>query len=511
MDVLSFEYRKQIIDEILGPENKERKAESLRRFEVYAQRQRDLILEKLQSEFSARTVKEMRTITSINLTQRIINEKASVYKQKACRTFNAERDLTESELIQIDNIYKFSWADVKFKKSNKFYKLMDQCAIQVLPVDGVIDMRVLAPHHYDVIPSETDPQKADAYIVSYFDKTEYLKDFSSGGTFKDQVNQQIGDPDDYKRKQMRFIWWTNVHHFETDGHGFVIQGGQRVMTPSFDSMLNPIQKLPFVDVAYMKDFEFWLRYGSGVVDFDLDFSVILSDTANINKLQGYAQAVIASEKPPQDMIIGPNAILHLPLDPNKEVQPSFSFASPNPDMAASLNLLETYLTLFLTSQGIDPKTISGRPDAKTFSSGIERLLSNIEKFEATRDDFDLFELVEKKTFELFKAWSNVFQGVTSPNPDTMTMPLIPELQMSTIPEDTMVNVTFHKPEIVQTKTEKEDSTIKLMDAGLVSRLEAIMELRGVDKDTASKVLEEIDATAIMFARDSGQAQTNPVQ
>lgn len=512
MDFTSLSVRKQIIDEILGQENKARKEEHIKRFEIYRERQKPFVEELLKQNLSEKTVSEMRKITSINLAKRIIDDIASIYKSEPTRTFQSAngQPLTEDQTKQCENLYSMAGANTKFKKANKWHELHGQCAIQTIPRNGVIDIRVLAPHQYDVVPDETDPEKAAAYVINTFDKGSYLQSTStsaarglnnpsrnqSSNYVSDRANQSIGDQEDYQQTLMRFVWWTKDLNFVTNGKGQVIVNDQVIMSPDFNEFMHELGELPFDDVAIDKDFEFWVRAGNGVTDFSIEFLAILSDVFNIHNMQGFAQAIIYSEKPPADMRIGPNQIIHIPLDPNKEVQPRFEFTSPSPDMQASLSLLENFLRMFLTSKGIDPKTVSGTADTARFNSGIERLLAMIEKFDTSRDSIDLFKFKEKSVFEKMKKWSNLMQTATAPS--ETTLPLVESLRIATIPDDVFVTVNYASPEMVQTKSEREDSAIKNIDAGLMSRSEAIQFIRGIDEDKALEVIKKIDAESIII-------------
>jgi hypothetical protein len=513
-DILDPGVRKLVIEEILGEENQKRKEESLKRFEIYRERQRLFLERALLKEFSKETVDEFRKVTSVNLAKRIVDELASIYTTEPSRTFQTKSgELSENELEQINNLYAKSTSNVKLKRANRWFELFDQGAIQVLPMNGIVDARVLAPHQYDVIPKDSDPETGEVYIISIFDKHRLLSGSAGGRSFElsdppsfnssysnyysDYRNQKIGDADDFK-KAMNFVWWSKDWNFITDGRGSMLdESGNVVIQPNESEIMNPIQTLPFIDIAREKDFEFWVRHGSSVTEFSIEFLVLLCDIFNIHKMQGYSQAIIFSEKVPANMRVGPNHILHIPLDPNKEVQPRFEFASPSPDMASSLELAETFMRLFLTSRGIDPKTVSGKAETQRFSSGIERLLAMIEKFEASKDSIDIFRGVEDKYFELMKKWSNAFQGVTKPN--GKTEPLIDDLRIATIPEDAFVTVQFKGPEIVQTKSEREDSVIKQMQEGLLSRTEAIQEIRGVEEEVAKEIVQKIDSEMVMLA------------
>lgn len=473
MNFLDITVRKATIDEIEGPENKARKAESLRRYEIYRERQTPYVLKKLKEEFSAQTVNEMRKITSINICPRIVNDLASIYKSEPERTYGP--DLSETEQEQIEELMKDCRLDVKLKRANQIYKLQDQCTIYVAPRSGSVQVTPFHPHQYDVVPDPEDPEKALCYIISTYDKSLD----TSITTGSDTTDQKIADADDFKARLKRYIFWTPELNFICNHEGAFTE----------EPTQNAIGRLPFVDVAPDdKDFEYWIRYGTTIVDFAIDYAVLLSDTANINRLQGYSQAVLYAKEVPKNFIVGPHNVLHIPLNDESQKDPKFEFTTPQPDMQASLDLLEMYMRLFLTTRGMDPKTMSGKGDGKNFTSAIERLLSMIEKFEASKNDFDVFRRVESEVFELLKLWININFG-------TSNSPLKDNLKLSKIREDATVSVKFSEPNFIQTQVEVEDSVIKQLDKKLMSKIEAIMKLRGVDEDTARDILEKIDEEA----------------
>ena len=521
-NILDIEYRKHILDEISGDENKARKNESLRRSEVYNGRLRRFVNEKLLLDFSPATVSEMRTVTSINLTKRLIDNKSSVYKREPVRNFYREggAKLTDNESMQIEELYEYSCANNNLKKANRAFNLQRQCAIQLIPKSGKVVSRVLQPHHFDVIPKDDDPCEAFAYIISVYDKSllfnqTYINQNSSGGSSlnylsqreSDGINQSIGDPDD-KKSHDRYIWWTADFNFITDGNGFIID--ELGMPLKFDTVediqmiKNPIEKLPFIDVAADKDFEFWSRQGDNTVQFNIDFLVMMSDVSELMKRQGYSQAIFYSEKPPVNMLIGPNRVLHIPLDPNKETQPRFEWSTPQPDLASAIKIIENFTNFFMTSEGLDPKLVSGSGDAQKFQSGIDRFLAMVQQAEAGQDDYALFKSVEYQYLELVKAWSNIMQGATI---KAGVDPLIPELQQATLPEDLAVDVEFAGPDMIETKKDKEESVLRRLEQGLISRKRAIMEMDGADEATAEATLKEIDDELRMpNANTQGQIQ-----
>lgn len=502
-NILDIEVRKKIIDDILGEENKRRKVESFRRLDIYKKNQRKYILERIQKDLSPTTVANMRTFTSINFTQKIVNAKASIYKNPPERTFaNAQ----EREQKQIEELYKYALVDVKLKKANRYFKLEDQAAVQILPKDGCLHLRVLAPHHFDVIPRVDMPEKAELYILSGFDKQYANQDTQSAesndsrnrgsttlGGYNDNQNQTIADREDYFAQLNYFVFWSDLYHFATNKQGEILDENNVPYTGAIpaEKIANPIQKMPFIDLVTERDFEYWAQTGSNVTDLQLDLGAQISDNVDINFRQGYSQAILSATEAPQSMQTGPHTLLFLKKDPRADAaaQPEFAFATPSPDLASSIRLTEMLLAMGLTSEGLEADLISTGPATtgdKPYTSGYERLLAQIEEFSASQDDLDLFKGAEYEVFDLLRRWSNLLQNVTGP------LELKPELKGGQISDAVQLTCNFTTPEMVQSQTEKEDSAIKKMEAGLMSRKMAIMDIYGVDDDKAEEMIEEID-------------------
>lgn len=480
--LLDQDYLLAVIEEILSPENIARKAESFKRMEIYNKRHAPYVESKLKEEFSSATVAGMRKLMSINVAKRITDKKACVYQTCPERSFNTKSKmlLSEDQQHYLESVYEAGKFNVKLQRANKTEKYQNQCILQVLPANGKLEMRVYHPHQIDVIPADHDPEQAFAFVISSYDRSNSL----IGG---DGVDQKIGDRNDDEQKrraQMRFVWWSEEHNFITDGFANIVQADPT-------DVENPIKRLPFYDLCDEKENEFWVRKGSTVIDFTLDFAVVLSDTANINRLQGYAQGVIKSKDRPSDVRVGPENFIWLQLDPEGSVQPDVSFITPSPDMQASLDLLDRLVSYFLTAEGVDPKAVTSKGDGQKFGSGYERMLSMYEAFESSREDADKFKAIEQWLVEMIGLWTNIYVGAQN-------SPLY-ALETMSLPQDLGVCVNFAKPELVQTKTEIEDSELKLLDKGLRSEVTALMNIDGIEEEEAIERLAKIKEHKALIA------------
>jgi len=468
MDLLQKKNRQQFLNDVVLNENRIRKAQSLAAFEVYNDRLDRYVTDYLRSQYEEKTVLEMPIITTVNLCKRIANKEASLYRSAPKREFYGS--LTDDQKDELNKLYEESEVDAKLFKSNVFYKIQGQNFIKVLvkPSEdgdgGELCIKTLLPHHLDVIPTEDDPEKADTYVQSAFDKRQYIK--------TDGTNQSIADADDYRAKLNKYYVWTKEANFMFDGQANI----------QSEIVQNPIGMLPFIDVSGDKDYEFFVRIGQALVDFTIQYNGALSDLAQVVKMQGWAVAFL---KAPQDMAglknlsIGPNKILHLPIDPNNPVTTEFGYASANPDVAGSIQHVETLLSNFLTSRGIDPSLVNGKAQIIKYNSGIDRLLSMVEQFESSKQDMIVYSCVEDQLFDLIREWSKVTFGTEN------------QFLSFVIPDDVEIEVEFEEPKMVQTQKDKLDYLQSKIELGLTTKQMALEELDDLDKEQAAAVLEEI--------------------
>jgi hypothetical protein len=482
-DLTRLDERKNIISEIEDNENITRKRFEQRKFDIYRNRQAYYVLERLFEEFSSKTVHRMRKVLSINPCKRIIDQMGSLYSKEPVRHFS---NVTEQMEMELQEIYHQSRVDEQMRLANRYYKLHDQSALWVVPKNNMLCVRALTPKDYDVIPDDKDPEKAYAYVMNVWDMDyrssaqnySSVKEMSEFYYQNDKRNQKIADDSDRQRAQMRYVWWTGEIHMTTDGNGEIID----------EAIENPIKRLPFIDIASEKDFQFFVRRGNSVPEFTVDLLSQLSDLAEISRLQGHSQAIVYSLEEPKDLSVGPNKVMWLKQSPDGQgPQPEFQFASPSPDLGAGLEIINTQLKMFLSSVGLDPNTVSGKSDGKAFSSGIDHLLSNIDKFQASQEDMDIFRRVETELFDVMKAWSNVMQGVVDETK------LDDVYQIGQIPEDAAVEVKYAEPQSIRTQKEIEESVMTRLDAGLLTKRGALMELYGFDEEKAERYVEELRA------------------
>jgi hypothetical protein len=203
-------------------------------------------------------------------------------------------------------------------------------------------------------------------------------------------------------------------------------------------------------------------------------------------MQGWGQAYLIAEQDliPENLQVGPNYVLKLPVNPQSQVRPEFGFASASSDVSGSMEFVTSLLSMFLTSRGIDPKLVSTTGESEKFTSGLDRLLSMVQNFEASSEDFARFKTAEAELFEIVKAWHNESRGEGGLDDAYLAEPISDEVDLS---------VTFAKPEMIQSDAEKLQSIRERLELGLITQAEAVARDRGITVEQAEEMLAMIES------------------
>lgn len=184
---------------------------------------------------------------------------------------------------------------------------------------------------------------------------------------------------------------------------------------------------------------------------------------------------------PDNLQIGPNSLLHLPIDLSSEQRPEFGFAQPGSDITGALKYANDKLMAFLTSRGLDPDVITTEGTGQASGSGVQEFLRMMKHFKASKEDYNTYSNAESKLYDVVKAWHNNASKLLDPKYNT-----------ATLPDDSELQIQFAGPEMLQTEQEKVDVWQSKIEMGIASRIDAIMGIEGLSKDAAKDRLEEID-------------------
>lgn len=442
MDMMSIEERKVLIKMILSGPNRKRKEASIYQLDVYKNKLEAHVSNFLKKYIGAKGLAQMPIIDEIGMCERIIKQEASIYKEEPRREFVNVNDAQKATLQLIYDDMKYN---EKAKIHNRYFKLQHQALSYIVPKKGKLVKKVLLAHQYDIIPSYEDSEEALGYVLSNYNQPK-------------EAENQI------------FIVWTPDYNFKMDGNG--------VIKTLPEDILNPIAPLmPFSEASYEKDGDYYLDETETCVDFTILINAALTEILHVMRMQGFGQAVVtgtAGSLPKAEAIeVGLNSIIVL-ISEEGSVNPDFKFVNANPDLGGSIEVIATVLSAYLSSKGIDPKSINLKGEGKSFTSGWERFLALIEKFEASKDDLAIFRSVEANDFKVISAWHDRLIGDQ--------VQLESQYKSVELGPKVKVNVDFIKPEAIQTEPEKVEITKKMEDYGYLSHVGAVKRVNNLTTD-----------------------------
>lgn len=499
LDLSTQEGRSKLANSLNDESTKARKQWSLRQFEIQSGRIQQYVKESLENQYDVQSVKEMPITSSINIQKRIVNKKATIYKKAPMRKFT---ELNDKQKEVVDLIYKDMNLNQKLNVSNKAFVYQDQSIGMILPKNGKLICRVFKMHQIDAIPSDIDPETADGFIISVFDRENYVqlykdkkeKDTATGKSGRsvrsssyaiDGINSEVANEHQYKKYVERYLVWTNEYNYIQNGLGEILD--PETMEPAagleIQSPLASEGIMPFFEAAREKDFEYFVRPSNGLTDFTIEFNTRLTDEANNIKMNGYAVGVLKapSSMQPENQVIGAAMMLKLNTD-DPEAEVDFSFVSPNSNIGEISGANDKFLNYFVTAEGLGAEAINSQGIQDRATSGIDRFIQGIQKIEAHQDDYEIYRNVESQIYTIIKAWLKVLNGSK----------ILDKKYQIILPEDSEVIVEYDKPEIIQTPSELLMNFEKEYDLGLTSKVRYLMETRKMSREDALEELKQIN-------------------
>lgn len=524
-DILDPATRKELLFDIVGTENKQRRDEYLKRHEIYHDRAKEYVLQLAQEEgMSEDAITHMSNrMPGLSILRKLINKKARVYSRAPQRKAENEAD---QQIV--DELADALELDLTMKKVNRWLELHKNVMAHVRPVvdrdatrkareknpsaDDLwkIDVEVWNPSIYDVIPDPLDETKPLVVIFSFFDDTT-SSGVKSGYREGDTERQAIAGPSrDQGEDQIsdgEFVWWSPSFNFTTDENGQIIDVPFPGEIEEEDQIRNPINRLPFVNFNKDQNMTFWAEGGEDLVNGSTLINLLLADLYFISKYQGMGLLTIAGKNVPKEIKINPNNAVVFDMQEG-DPTPSVNYASANPPIAAHISMIEQLVAMLLTTNDLEPGAISGTLSATNAASGIQELIQRAEPTSAIEDDQAIFIAREPKIIELVLAWATALKD---------TGRLTEKFAAYAGRDEMHYNLMLPEPEAFANEEQRINAIIKKKDAGLMTKKMALRELNpDLDDDGVEALLAEIDeekkANAEAFGLDKAvQAKANPFE
>ena len=445
--LLDQSVRERIIkEEIYGDENRERKAQMLRRHEILKNKSKKWVMFGIEQEgFKSETVEQMRgRASNISVGKKIVNKLSQTYnggverklgepvktkeKQKAedGTEKEIERAVPNQDQVSMESLYDLLDFNTYMKKTDRFRTGFRNCLAGIVPVlDSYqtkltgkplfrLQMQVLAPWKYDVIEDPNDPTKPLAIIISEFtDRLRFLQfeslaDGAQGirrqalmNYLSDGKDAAIADRSEDKEAEIndrRFIWWTDGYHFTTNLKGDIIASA------SPPDLLNPIAMLPWETFAGDQDGSYWADGGDDIFETDILTNKKLTDSNFIQFIQGWGQLVIDAEgEMPKKLVGGPDNAWIFSRAPGAQPASVF-YATSNPPIENWLESIRMILALCLSTNNLSPRNVSASLSVENAASGVVLMIENSELVGDVKDSQEYFRDKEPCLLKIASSW-----------------------------------------------------------------------------------------------------------
>lgn len=487
MEILNAYDIKQIIDEIKGSSEVSRRAMQKRRHDMYKDDSKKFLIEQIKREFSADAIQEMR-LAPINVLKKIINKRSVIYRVPP------QRVATEQDQPLVDYYAKELSLDWIMGKANKYYNLFSNTVLYCIPHGDKLKLVVVPPYLYSIVPNKFEPTKIDAYIFNAF--TEYgtvapqadvgpatgIESYQRDPGYAGRGDLVASNEKDSDQGRI-YIFWTAQEHFTTDDHGnklFLIPSNQDA-----EQFVNPIGICPVVNLAKDRDAESWSTQGADLYDNCLNFQIGWTDLLTISKHQGFSVMTIVSETEPKKLTVGVNRAVWLKQAKDGPT-PSITYAQANSPLQEYNDVLMEYLGLILTSNDMNPSTVSGKENTQNYTSGFSRLIQMADALEAIEMDKPVLKTAEHDLWQVIKGWHNFMFDQNLLNDEAKSL--------GKFSEDFDVAIVYNDMKPIESEQDRIAAVKSLMDMGLVTKADAIKRLHpDMSVEQVEEKLKEIQA------------------
>lgn len=448
MDILDLTYAEYLY------EQEQKRIEEQEKLFSYYIGNRDAILRYLKTalevSYPADEIEEMQ-LNFINVTEKIINQLAIVYREPAeyqiIRNGKEDDGLTEYyyELLTEDQ-------HVKKKLAHRYAKLLNTSLTRVKfdKEKSKIDLIVEPSHIYVVETDEEDKKKLKKVL---YDK--YYKRKGKDELFK--------------------VVWTEEDHYKLDALGNVISINGN------EQKVNPYKPyLPYASLRLKPSEGFW---GEGLHDIGLVNEMInflLTVLVNEGIVMGTAGTTLAinlglekkvkDKETPRRVRTGKRHPISVNMDRNDIPAPSLQHVTTEPYIIEIRDTIDWYIKTIALSKGLNPNSFLQGVQA---TSGYSKIIDSLEQLEIRKDDLEACRNYERDLFEVIKKINNTHKE----NRDGS--------KLKTIPDDAELLVDFAEISIPKTQAEINEERQNKLDMNLTNYAEIMMEENpDLDEDTA---------------------------
>ena len=250
--------------------------------------------------------------------------------------------------------------------------------------------------------------------------------------------------------------WTAEHHaiwklqVTRDNDGGKVSKMYLVPQEDNPQNINPLNMLPFVFASKSSAID--LPYLNPITSQSIEINARLSCLLTASEKHGFGQFVLKRPEGMKldDIEMGWDIALDLPLKEGMEQQPDATYINANPNLDGMGKVIYDYIEAVASEHGLDTSAIKGQ---NNFSSGIERMISQADVQDIIAANQQIYADIEGEIYSIVQAY------LESENESTL--------------KEQEMTISFQKPKVLITDKEVLENIENRMSLGLITKREAL--------------------------------------
>lgn len=359
-------------------------------------------------------------IYPINILKRLIDKLSRVYSEPPKREATSDQEILEDYIT-------FFQFNKRMNIADEFTNLFKGYALEPVVINGKPQLRVLPFDRFLVYNDDImDPTKM----------THFLK--------------FVGKKKNNKGKVID-VWfvYTKNEFLAMDSDGHVLR---EYMVEN--EGMNPYGFIPFYYSA-RSEHNLLPVQDTDTLELAKLLPVQLTDLAGAIMFQCFS-IVYGVDVDSENMVMSPNAFWSFKSDLKSDKTPQIGTIKPQADIDKVMGFIKDTFATWLETRGIRVGSI-GSTDGSNLSSGISKIIDEMDTFENVKRAIDCFTFDEYAFWQLQKDMHNKwieFGELTG---------------VKMLPDNWEVFTEFEKPRPMENRTTQIDDTIKLIDNEIISR------------------------------------------
>lgn len=412
----------------------------------------------------------------LNITEKLINRQAIVYKDPAERFFEGEETESE-ELTEEDELTDYynniipSDVNSKNKKAHRFAKLFNTSLTQVSfnKTTGKVEYLIEPSHKLKVIPDENDYMK--------------ISEISYEKEFKNEKGMN----------EVYTVVWNKTEHYKKDALG------KKTAIGNNEGMANPYKDqsgegiIPFAVLRLNEGEDFWGIGAEDIVNVNEIVNFLLTFLLNDSIVLGSGGVLLAvnlglDKKGEEGESSGVKKVRASRRKPivvetkgqiTDNIPPSLSYVNTQPLITEIQNTIDYRIKQIAVLKGLNPNTILS---AIKDTSDYQKMMDSLEQIEVRRDDLEPCRNYEKELFDI----TRVVNNTAAKDPALRT-----KFELQEIPWDIELSVDFAEIKIEKTNQELWADRNERLKLNLITPVDILIEENpDLSEDDAKKRLED---------------------